>query len=206
MSPDGFFEQLFAPVLDLVRAHREWAAPLVFGLCLIESLALISALVPATLLLLAIGSLAAAGLVSLLELSLWGIAGSGLGYWVSFEVGRRYGQSIESMGFFARRPDWIERGHRFFERWGSIAVIVSRFIPLGRAIIPLMAGAMGGRRASFQVANWLSAVLWAPVMLAPASIGVALADHLQGASPQTRAIVMIAVVVGVVLAVRNMRR
>lgn len=206
MSPDGFFEQLFAPILDLVRAHREWAAPLVFGLCLIESLALVSALVPATLLLLAIGSLAAAGLVSLVELSLWGMAGAGLGYWVSFEMGRRYGARIESMGFFARRPDWIERGHRFFERWGSIAVIVSRFIPLGRAIIPLMAGAMGGRRVSFQIANWLSAVLWVPAMLAPASIGVVLADQLQGASPQMRAIVMIAVVVAVVLAVRALRR
>jgi hypothetical protein len=33
------------------------------------------------------------------------------------------------------------------------------------------------------------------MMLAPASIGVALADQLQGASPQMRAIVMIAVVV-----------
>ena len=163
-------------------------------------------LVPATLLLLAIGSLAAAGLVSLWELSVWGTVGAGLGYWLSYAVGRRYGRRIESFGFFARRPEWIERGHRFFTRWGSVAVIVSRFIPLGRAVIPLLAGAMGGRQAPFQVANWVSAVLWVPLMLAPASIGVALADQLQGASPQMRAVLMIAIVVGVVLAVRALRR
>jgi len=204
--PDGMFDQLFAPILDLVRAHRHWAPPLVFLLCFIESLAIVSAFLPATLLLLAIGSLAAAGLVSLLELAAWGTVGAGLGYWLSFEVGRRYGRRIESFGFLARRPEWIERGHRFFERWGSVAVAVSRFSPLGRAVIPLLAGAMGNRRASFQVANWLSAVLWAPLMLAPASIGVALADQLQGASPQTRAVVMIAIVVAVVLVVRRLRR
>jgi len=204
--PDGFFEQLFAPILDLVREHRQWAPPLVFVLCFLESLSIVSAFLPATLLLLAIGSLAAAGVVSLLELAVWGTIGSGLGYWVSFEAGRRYGSRIESLGFFARRPEWIERGHRFFERWGSVAVLLSRFIPIGRAVIPLLAGAMGNRRASFQVANWLSAVLWAPLMLAPASIGVALADQLKDASPQTRAIVLIAIVVVVVAAVRGLRR
>lgn len=204
--PDGFFEQLFAPILDLVREHRQWAPPLVFVLCFVESLAIVSAFLPATLLLLAIGSLAAAGVVSLLELAVWGTIGAGLGYWLSFEAGRRYGSRIESLGFFARRPEWIERGHRFFERWGSIAVLLSRFIPIGRAVIPLLAGAMGNRRASFQVANWLSAVLWAPLMLAPASVGVALADQLKDASPQTRAIVLIAIVVVVVAAVRGLRR
>jgi len=204
--PDGFFEQLFAPILGLVREHRQWAPPIVFVLCFVESLAIVSAFLPATLLLLAIGSLAAAGVVSLLELAVWGTIGAGLGYWLSFEAGRRYGSRIESLGFFARRPEWIERGHRFFERWGSIAVLLSRFIPIGRAVIPLLAGAMGNRRASFQVANWLSAVLWAPLMLAPASIGVALADQLKDASPQTRAIVLIIIVVAVVAAVRGLRR
>jgi membrane protein DedA with SNARE-associated domain len=204
--PDNIFGQLFAPILDLVREHRHWAPPLVFLLCFVESLSVVSAFLPATLLLLAIGSLAAAGLVSLWELSLWGAIGAGLGYWLSYEVGKRYGRRIESFGFLARRPEWIERGHRFFERWGSVAVAVSRFIPLGRAVIPLLAGAMGNRRSSFQVANWLSALLWVPLMLAPASIGVALADQLQGASPQTRAVIMIAIVVGVVLAIRAFRR
>ena len=29
--PDNFFEQLFAPILDLIREHRHWAPPLVFA-------------------------------------------------------------------------------------------------------------------------------------------------------------------------------
>ena len=204
--PEASLEGLFAPLLDLVRAHGDWAGPLVFVLSLIESTAIISAFLPSTLLLLAVGSLAAAGVVSLVELSLWGIAGAGLGYWFSFEIGVRYGQRIESIGFLARRPDWLRQAHRFFEKWGGWAIIISRFIPLGRAIVPLLAGAMGARRVGFHLGNWVSAAIWAPVMLAPASIGVALADAVGSASPQARSLLLIALAVGVILIVRSFRR
>ena len=204
--PEGAFDQLFAPIVDFARAHIDWAGPIVFGLSFIESLALVSVLLPSTLLMLAIGSLAAAGLVSLTELSVWGIAGAGLGYWISFEVGRHYGDRIESIGFLARRPDWLQKAHRFFERWDWFAIIASRFIPLGRAVVPLLAGAMGARRIGFHLGNWLSAALWAPLMLAPVSIGVALNDLLASASPQTRSIMTIALVVGIVLVIRALRR
>ena len=204
--PEDFLTQLFSPILDFVRAHIEWAGPLVFALCLIESLAIVSVFLPSTLLLLGFGSLAAAGLVSLIELSAWGVIGAGLGYWVSFAAGRRYGSRIESLGFLARRPEWISRGHSFFERWGSVAIIASRFIPPGRAIVPLMAGAMGSQAVGFHVGNWVSALLWVPLMLAPASIGIALSEQLQQASPQTRSLMTIALVVAVILVVRGLRR
>jgi membrane protein DedA with SNARE-associated domain len=204
--PELSLEQLFAPIIDLVRAHIEWAGPVVFVLALIESLAIISAFLPSTLLLLAIGSLAAAGLVSLVELSLWGLTGAGLGYWLSFEIGRRYGDRIESIGFLARRPDWLRKAHRFFERWDWLAILASRFIPLGRAVVPLLAGAMGARRLGFHAGNWISAALWAPLMLAPASIGLALSEQLESASPQFRSILTIALVVGIVVLIRSLRK
>jgi membrane protein DedA with SNARE-associated domain len=175
-------------------------------LALIESLSIISAILPSTLLLLAIGSLAAAGLVSLVELSLWGLTGAGLGYWLSFEIGRRYGDRIESIGFLARRPDWLRKAHRFFERWDWLAILASRFIPLGRAVVPLLAGAMGARRLGFHAGNWISAALWAPLMLAPASIGLALSEQLESASPQFRSILTIALVVGIVVLIRSLRK
>lgn len=203
---EGFLGTLFAPLLEQIRAHIAWAGPVVLLLSFVESLAIISAFVPATLLLLAIGSLAAAGLIGLFELCLWAVAGGGLGYWLSYEVGRRYANQIESIGFFARRPDWVSRGHQFFERWGSLAVAVSRFIPLARAVVPLFAGVMGSPRKAFQSASWISALIWAPLMLAPASIGTEIGTWLQDASPQFRAIVMIALVVAVVLLVRKFRR
>jgi hypothetical protein len=43
-------------------------------------------------------------------------------------------------------------------------------------------------------------------MLAPTSIGVALAESLQTASPQTRALLTIAMVVGIFLLIKRFRR
>ncbi|MGE0313726.1 MAG: DedA family protein [Lautropia sp.] len=200
------FDQLFAPIVDLVRAHVEWAGPLVFVLAFVESLAIVGAFVPATLLLLAIGSLAAAGLVSLVALSVWAAAGAGLAYWLSFEIGRRHGDRITSIGFLQRRPTWLSKAHTFFERWDWFAIIASRFVPPARAVVPLLAGAMGARRLGFHLGNWVSAALWAPVTLAPASIGVALSELVASAPPQFRSIMTIALAVVVVLAIRALRR
>lgn len=203
---EGSFDQLFAPIVDLVRAHIEWAGPLVFFLSFVESLAIVGAFVPTTLLLLAIGSLAAAGLVSLVDLSVWAVAGAGLGYWLSFEIGRLYGQRIVAIGFLARRPDWLSKAHHFFERWDWFAIIASRFIAPARAVVPLLAGAMGARRLGFHLGNWVSAALWAPLSLAPASIAVAMTDLVASASPQFRSIMTIALGVGIVLLIRTLRR
>jgi membrane protein DedA with SNARE-associated domain len=203
---EGSFDQLVAPIVALVRAHVEWAGPLVFLLSFVESLAIVGAFVPATLLMLAIGSLAAAGLVSLVDLSVWAVAGAGLGYWLSFEIGRFYGQRIVAIGFLARRPDWLGKARHFFERWDWFAIIASRFVPLGRAVVPLVAGAMGARRLGFHLGNWVSAALWAPLMLAPASIAVAMTDLVESASPQSRSIMTITLAVGIVLLIRALRR
>ena len=47
----------FATVLEFVRTHKEFAAPLVFLLAFGESLAFLSLLFPATVLLLGVGAL-----------------------------------------------------------------------------------------------------------------------------------------------------
>jgi hypothetical protein len=41
------FGQYIQPVVDFVREHQAWAAPIVFALAFMESLAFISLLVPA---------------------------------------------------------------------------------------------------------------------------------------------------------------
>jgi hypothetical protein len=41
------FDHYIQPVVDFVREHQAWAAPIVFALAFMESLAFISLLVPA---------------------------------------------------------------------------------------------------------------------------------------------------------------
>ncbi|MBL8702792.1 MAG: DedA family protein [Alphaproteobacteria bacterium] len=202
---ETLFQDAAAPLTHFVETHAAWAGAIVFAICFLESLALVSAIVPATVMLIGIGSLAAAGLLDLGTLSLWGIAGAGLGFWISFEAGRRYAKEIEALPWLQRRPELVARGHAFFERWGAMAVFAGRFVGPARVVVPMLAGTLGVEARSFHVANWASAILWAPLLLAPSSIGNWLAREIAALPPPVRASILIALGALVVVAIRAFR-
>ncbi len=202
----GAIEDAAAPFTALIETHAAFAGPIVFAICFLESLAIVSAFVPATLLLIGIGSLAAAGIVDLGALSLWGIAGAGLGYWASYEAGRRWGGQIEALPWLARRPRLLAGGHRLFERWGVLAVFASRFIGAGRIVAPLLAGTLGVRPRGFHLANWTSAVLWTPMLLAPTTVGAWLAAQMERLPTSVRSSILIALLGVTIILFRAFRQ
>lgn len=206
----AFMESLFkdaaAPLTHFVETHAAWAGVIVFVICFLESLTIVSAIVPATILLIGIGSLAAAGVLDLATLSLWGIVGAGLGFWISYEGGRRYARQIETLPWLVRRPELVARGHAFFEHWGAMAIFVGRFVGPARVIVPTLAGTLGVNSRAFHIANWASAILWAPMLLAPTTIGNWLAREIEQLPPPIRTSIVIALGALVVVAVRAFRR
>lgn len=202
----GGIAEAAAPFTAFIEANAALAGPMVFAITFLESLAIVSALVPATLLLIGMGSLAAGGIVDLGALSLWGIAGGGLGYWASYEAGRRLGDRIEALPWLARRPHLAANAHRLFARWGELAVFVSRFVGPGRIVVPLLAGSLGVRPRGFHVANWTSAVVWAPLLLAPTTIGAWLTEHLERLPPSARSSILIALLGVTFIAIRAFRQ
>jgi membrane protein DedA with SNARE-associated domain len=201
---ENFVQDLAAPVTNYVKTHAYAAGPIVFVLCLVKSLAIVTLLVP-TLVLLGVGGLAAAGIVDLATLIVWGFFGAGLGYWISYWAGAYYADRIEAIGWLQRRPELVARGHRFFERWGALAVFLSRFIGPARIVVPLFAGTVGVRPVTFHLASWTSAALWVPTVLAPLTIGTWLAAQMQDLPAPVRSSILILLVVGVIVVVRRMR-
>lgn len=203
---ESLFADLIAPLTAFAEAHAEWAGPIVFAVCLAESLLLVALFVPTTLILIALGGLATAGLADMGTLVAWGVAGAGLGYWISYVVGSVWGEEIESMGWLARRPELVARGHRFFARWGALAVVASRFVGPARAIVPVLAGTLGVRPLPFHVASWLSALLWVPAALAPTAIGAWLAAEMEALPDGLRTAVSMGLIVAVWLLIRTALR
>lgn len=165
-------ESFFLPIVDFVRDHREWAAPIVFVLAFGESLALVSLLFPATVLLWGIGAMIGASGIEFWPVYFAAAIGAGLGDWLSYWLGFHYHEQIARMWPLSRHPEMVEKGHRFFEKWGWPGVFLGRFLGPLRAIVPLVAGACEMPRAQFQIANWTSAFLWAGVTLAPGALGL----------------------------------
>ena len=75
---------------DFVREHQHWAAPIVLGLAVGESLAFISRLLPAWGALIAIGALIGVSGISFWPVWLAGGIGAALCDWLSYWLGNRY--------------------------------------------------------------------------------------------------------------------
>lgn len=160
-------ESLTNAVVGFVRTHRE-LAPFVLGLLTFgESLAFVSLLVPATSILVAIGFVIAAADIPLWQAWLGAVVGAIAGNGLSYGIGRRYKTAAYEIWPLSRRPELIERGERFFGRFGPWAVFFSRFIGPARAVVPLMSGVFLMPPPLFQAANFASAFVWAFLLLAP---------------------------------------
>ena len=161
------FDAIRQSVLAFVEANKAWT-PLIAGvLAFGESVAFLSLLVPATVILVAIGALIGATDIPFWPVMIAAAIGAALGDWLSYEVGHYFRKDVNGWWPMNRYPEQTVKAEDFLRRWGAGAVAIGRFFGPVRAVIPLIAGSFGVNRIPFQIANWSSAIVWAFVLLAP---------------------------------------
>ena len=158
-------------VVEFVRQHEAWAAPIVFALAFGESLAFVSLILPAWAALVGIGALIGKSGLSFFPIWVAGAVGAALGDWLSYWIGAKFHASLKGVWPFTRHPDLLPRGEAFIQRWGVMAIFIARFSGPLRASVPIVAGMFGMPQWSFQLANFTSAFLWAAVLLLLGDVG-----------------------------------
>lgn len=158
---------MLSDLTQWLGAHTQWLGVAIFLVSLTESLAVAGLVVPGVFLLFAFAALAASADMSLLEAIVWAFCGAVIGDLLSFALGRWFHQDIRRLSLFRRHPQWIDRGERFFRRYGWVSVVLGRFIGPIRPIIPLVAGMFDMPAWRFVAINLLSALAWAPAYLIP---------------------------------------
>jgi membrane protein DedA with SNARE-associated domain len=152
-------------VVDFVRAHEVWAAPIVGALAFGESLAFISLLLPAWAMLVAIGAVISHSGIGFWPILTAAAVGAALGDWLSYWIGLKIGPAVAHMWPLSRHPELIPRGERFVKAWGALAIMIGRFFGPLRASVPLVAGIFAMPYWRFQAANFVSAFIWAAMLL-----------------------------------------
>lgn len=165
-------------VIEFVRAHQAWAAPIVFALAFGESLAFVSLILPAWAALVGIGAMIGAGGLDFVPIWVAGAVGAALGDWLSYWIGARFKGSIAGVWPLSRHPHLLPRGQAFIERWGVLAIFIARFSGPLRASVPIVAGIFGMPNWSFQLANFSSAFVWAAVLLKLGDVGAKISTWL----------------------------
>jgi membrane protein DedA with SNARE-associated domain len=152
-------------IVDFVRLHEVWAAPVVFALAFGESLAFISLLVPAWGALVAIGMLIGPSGINFWQVWVGASLGAAFGDWLSYWIGLKLGPAVAHVWPLSRHPDLLPRAERFMARWGVLGIFIGRFFGPLRASVPLVAGIFAMPFWRFQIANFASAFVWAAVLL-----------------------------------------
>ncbi len=91
-----------------------------------------------------------------------GAIGCNLGSIVAYEVGKRGGRPMaERWGrYLLIGADELDKADRFFDRWGSLAVLIGRLLPVIRSFIAFPAGVARMRLVPFHVYTFIGSWPW----------------------------------------------
>jgi membrane protein DedA with SNARE-associated domain len=138
--------------------------------------------IPGETALIAAGALASQGHGNIVAIISVAVAAAVAGALFGYAVGRIWGRELLVRWPWFERVSHrgVERSQEFFERHGSKAVFLGRFVPVLRATLGWMAGIGRMRLGNFMVWNVAGAVVWACLIgLAAYYLGAAVVDAVQ---------------------------
>ncbi len=169
------------PWLDPETLINGFGAFALIGVCFIvfaETGLLVGFLLPGDTLLIITGLLTFAGVI---EIDIWWVClaigvsafvGGEVGYLIGHKAGPKIFERKESGVFSVEN---VRRTNAFFERFGGIAIILARFVPIVRTFAPVAAGVGHMDYKKYTLYNFIGAVIW--------GIGLTYAGYLLGFIP-----------------------
>jgi membrane-associated protein len=148
--------------LDPDQLIRTFGMIGVLAIVFMESGMMIGFFLPGDSLLFTAGLLSAGGVlpdiwILLVTIPIAAIAGDQTGYW----IGRHFGPSLfnrPDSRFFKR--EFVDQTAAFFEKHGSKAIVLARFVPIVRAFVPVMAGTSHMNYRTFLTFDIIGGILW----------------------------------------------
>ena len=156
-----------SPLLQWLNIHPHLAGLVIFLICAAESIAIIGTIIPGTIAMTAIGTLVGAGVIPMWTTFVWAIVGAVVGDNISYWIGHHFKGNLRRMWPFSTRPQWLDSGEKFFNRYGSMSVVIGRFIGPTRAIVPVVAGMLRMPPLRFILTSLLASTGWAPIYMLP---------------------------------------
>jgi membrane-associated protein len=166
------FLHLDVHLTEFVARYGVWVYGLLFAIIFAETGLVVTPFLPGDSLLFAAGALAATGAFDVRLLFLLLAFAAVLGNTVNYAIGRYVGPRVfraeDSTNAWSRllNRQHLARAHAFFEKYGGMAVVLTRFVPIIRTFVPFVAGAGAMRYGTFALFNLLGGVLWVGVCVA----------------------------------------
>ena len=155
---------------SIIDSFGDWAALAVTLIIFLETAVVFTSFLPGDSLLFLTGLTLATSSsflpdwIGLILIWIAAFMGSQVGYWVGYKLGPPL---FEQNRNFILNQRVLDRTHNFFEQYGGRAVVLARFIPILRALVPMLAGISKFDTRRFTKLNFLGASAWVTVFLGP---------------------------------------
>ena len=153
---------------DVIAHYHAWIYGLLFAVIFCETGLVVTPFLPGDSLLFAVGALAAVDSTGLLHAPLlWLLvaAAAVLGNTLNYAIGRALGRKAFTGRIPLLKPAYLAHTEAYFARHGAPAVLLSRFAPIVRTLVPFVAGAGRMPYASFQGWNLLGGISWTALFI-----------------------------------------
>lgn len=160
------FLHLDAHLADFVATYGAWVYGLLFAIVFAETGLVVAPFLPGDSLLFAAGALSATGALDIrivvLLLIVAAVGGDAVNYSIGRFIGPRVFRAEDTSGTLHRllNREHLDRAHAFFERYGGMAVVLARFVPIVRTFVPFVAGAGAMKYSAFVLYNVAGGVAW----------------------------------------------
>jgi len=158
-----FILHLDKHLVELLRQFGPWVYAILFLIIFAETGFVVTPFLPGDSLLFAIGALAAvdtSGTLNAPAISAVLVLAAILGNTLNYSIGRAIGPRAFSGRYRFLKVDYLHQTEAFFQRYGGMTIVVSRFMPIIRTFAPFVAGVGQMPYARFQGFNIAGGLSW----------------------------------------------
>jgi membrane-associated protein len=160
-SAIDLFLHLDTHLKAIIDTYGGWTYAILFLVIFCETGLVVTPFLPGDSLLFAAGAFAATGVLDpwalLGLLTVAAILGDSVNYWIGERIGER---AFEPGRYRFLKPQYLEKTHQFYERYGGKTIVIARFVPIVRTFAPFLAGVGSMSYRYFFTYNVVGGALW----------------------------------------------
>jgi membrane-associated protein len=150
----------------ILQTYGVWTYALLFLIVFCETGLVVTPFLPGDSILFAAGALASIGSLKIFSLFAVFYSAAVIGDTVNYLIGHKIGDKIsdkEKVRFV--RKEHLSRAQSFYEKHGSLTIVIGRFIPIIRTFVPFVAGIGKMKYSTFIANNLVGGLMWISLFL-----------------------------------------
>lgn len=150
----------------ILQNYGMWTYAIIFLIIFCETGLVITPFLPGDSILFATGAIASMGSLDIFTLFIVFYIAAVVGDTANYYIGKKIGSKIlEKEDIKYINKEYLNKAHRFYEKNGSMTIVLGRFIPIIRTFVPFVAGVGEMKYSKFIAYNMIGGFLWVSIFL-----------------------------------------